>query len=278
MPNTDIKRQLEQRTWGAMLTYAFMRFESALVIAVVLVLTFLLPHPFSWWPWWGWIALGVVGEALIVFTSLTDPATSQAVVADMLREQYNPGHLITPKRREQVERALTYRRSIAALLAQKQPGSLRDRLDQVAADMDAWLGQIYRLAERLDQLTTDSILTQDRQSAVQEMRDLQARLTLKNDPSVRQSLELAVKGRQAQVDTLKHLDETVDRAEAQMEATLAALATIYSQMVLIGAREGEGASTDRLTDNIQEQVAALKDVLDAMDEVYRSRGTPSPAT
>ncbi len=58
-----------------------------------------------------------------------------------------------------------------------------------------------------------------------------------------------------------------------MENTLAALGTLYTQLQLIGAKDVDSGRTQRLQEDIAEQIASLQDIAEAMDEVYTSWGS-----
>ena len=90
MSKDNIRVSIEQRAQRAIIQHAFLRWESALVIAGAILLSVFLPQPFPWWPWWGWLALGLIAEGLIVYTSVADVDTAAAVVADIFREQFDP--------------------------------------------------------------------------------------------------------------------------------------------------------------------------------------------
>ena len=62
----------------------------------------------------------------------------------------------------------------------------------------------------------------------------------------------------------------MDRAELQLENTLTALGTVYSQALLLDARDMDSTKTQRLRDNISEQVASLNDLQSSLDEVYQA--------
>ncbi|MCS7060934.1 MAG: hypothetical protein RMN25_07180, partial [Anaerolineae bacterium] len=74
--------------------------------------------------------------------------------------------------------------------------------------------------------------------------------------------------RQAQVASLDKLADTMSRAELQIENTLTALGTVYSQLLLIDARDVNSARTQRLRESIVDQVHSLQDLLTSIEEVY----------
>ncbi len=69
---TTVRSDIQRRAQSAIIQYAFLRWESALIIGLTLVLFFLFPKPFPWWPPAAWLLLGLVGLAALVYSSLTD--------------------------------------------------------------------------------------------------------------------------------------------------------------------------------------------------------------
>ena len=65
----------------------------------------------------------------------------------------------------------------------------------------------------------------------------------------------------------------MDRAELQLEHTLTAMGTIYSQMLLVGAKDVDSGRVKRLREEVADEVQGLQDVLDSMDEVYATSST-----
>jgi hypothetical protein len=71
-----------------------------------------------------------------------------------------------------------------------------------------------------------------------------------------------------QIETINTLEKTMQRAELQLETTMTALGTIYSQTMLVGAKDIDSGRAKRLRQDIDSEVSELGDVLLAMDEVY----------
>ncbi len=268
MADTRRRNSLEARALTAMVSHALFRLESALTIALTIVLIFLYPAPFYWWRWWYWLVLGVVGEALIVASSLSDSATAAQVVADMLRETCNPAEIRTPALRAQVERALEYRRRMAEAMANAPSGPLREHLQETTAGIADWIRNIFALARRLDAYQRDDLIRSDRANVQTELRTLQARLEHERDEATRAELQEALQGKTLHKENLERLHSTMERAQVQLEATLTALGTVYSQLLLAGARQIDSARARRVEESIHEQVASLNDLLSAMNEVY----------
>jgi tetratricopeptide (TPR) repeat protein len=262
---------LKERTWVTMLSYAFFRLESALTIALILLLTFFLPYPFAWWKWWYWLALGLVAEALIIYTSITDPETGQQLVADMLREQYDPGSLRQAKYRKQLEKALDYHRRMAELIGQLDAGVLKDRLMSTVNGIDAWIANMYHLSRRLDDYEADKVIARDMETVPQALETLKKRLDGERDPAVRAQMEETLASKEAQWQNLQKLRGMMGKADLQLEKTLSDLGNVYSQLRQIEARDVDRGRAQRIAEDNSDQVATLQDIVDSMDEVYSAR-------
>jgi len=271
MPQESIRLSIEKQARQAIIQHAFMRWESAVVIAGTILLSFFFTHPFPWWPWWGWPALGLIAEALIVYTSLIDAETAAAVVADLFREQFAPRQVRNRKLREKLSQALEYRARIDRAVRQQRPGVLRDHLADMADDIDDWIAHMFRLARRLDAYRSDEVIRRDLKAVPREIENLDARLRLETDPAVRRQMEATLASKIAQRRSLERLDDTMERAELQMDHSLSALGTVYSQLLLIGVREVDSGRARRLREDIRDQVASLQDILASINEVYDYR-------
>jgi hypothetical protein len=253
-----------------MLSYAFFRLESALTIALTIVLLFLFPTPFAWWRWWYWLLIGVIAESLIIYTSMSDVATGARVVAEMLRQEFNPEELRSKKYRERMERALEYRERIEGVVRLTREGVLKEHLNETAREITDWLAQIFRLSKRLDAYEADEVIRRDIRSVPSSIKNLKERLEEEDDEEVRKQLRQTIAGKEAQLESLRRLQNTMEMAEYQLESTLTALGMVYSQLLLLGAKDVKGARARRLREEIAEQIASLQDLLSAMDEVYKA--------
>jgi hypothetical protein len=271
MSKDSIRVSIEQQARRAIVQHAFLRWESAVIIAGTLLLTVFLPRPFAWWPWWGWLALGVVAEALIVYTSLTDLDTAAAVVAGIFREQFDPRQVQDNGLRGKLIQAVEYRERIDRGVRQQRENVLREHLQDMAGGIDDWISQMFRLARRLDAYRSDHVIARDQKDVPKEIENLSARLRLETDAAVRQQMEATLAGRIAHRRSLTKLDDTMTRAELQMDHSLAALGTVYSQILLMGAREVDSGRAQRLREDIRQQVLSLQDVVDSINEVYDYR-------
>jgi hypothetical protein len=263
---------IRSRAWSAILSHAIFRFESAVTIALTILLAYFFPRPFEWWQWWYWLVIGAVAEALIVYTSIQDVDTGARVVADMFREEFNPAVVKTQKLRAAVQRALDYRNRIEELIRQSEAGVLREHLKDSTAGIADWIAQIFRLAQRLDAFERDEMIRQDAASAPAELRELERRIAREDDGAVREQARVALESKRAQVQNLEKLTQTMEQAELQLDATLTALGTVYSQLMLIRSKDDiEDSRAQRLRGDIAEQVARLNELQGAMGEVYQGK-------
>ncbi|MBI1801773.1 MAG: hypothetical protein HYR71_09120 [Chloroflexi bacterium] len=262
-------RDIRSRAWSAILAYAIFRWESAGTIALTILLAYFVPQPFAWWRWWYWLLIGVAAEALIIVTSVGDVNTGARVVSDLFRQEFDPSSIASPKYRAEVERALEYRRRTEELIRQSEAGVLQQHLQESTSGVSDWIAQIFRLAQRLDVYERDDLIKQDAASTPGELRTLTARVQREPDEGVREQARQALASKQAQWQNLEKLQQTMEKAELQLDATLTALGTVYSQLVLIRSKDDIADSrAQRLRADIAEQVAQLNDLQKAMDEVY----------
>jgi hypothetical protein len=260
---------LRTRAWSAILSYAIFRWESALTIALTILLIYFVPQPLPGFQWWFWLILGGIGEALIIYTSIGDVDTGARVVSDLFRQEFNPDLIKLPKYRTALERALSYRSRIEESIRKSEAGILQQHLQESTAGISDWIAQIFRLAQRLDAYERDDMIRQDIASAPLMLRDLETRLQREPDPAVREQVRLALASKQEQWQNLQKLTQTMAQAELQLEATLTALGTVYSQLVLIHSKDDiQDSRAQRLRDNIADQIAQLSSLQEAMDDVY----------
>lgn len=267
----ESKETLERRAQKAMLQHAIFRWESAVVIALTLLLTVFGPRidAVSFLPAWTWLLGGLLAEALLVYSSYTDAETGRKVVAEMLEDQFEPERLLDKKLQSQVEEALDYRSRITAAIRERRDSVLKDSLEETAAEIDEWLESIYTLARRLDRYKQEKeVLERDKRRAAERIRQLEARSDVENDPKIKIQIEQTTESMRRQISTIEALEKTMDRANLQLENTLSALGTIYSQTMLVGAKDIDSGRAQRLSSDIAGEVQELDNILLAMDEVY----------
>jgi biopolymer transport protein ExbB/TolQ len=263
------RSELQKKARSAMLQYAFLRWESAVVLAGTILLTALWPRPFSWWPVWGWSLLGLVGLVGLVYSSLTDVETNARVLLQLFQQQFDPRKIKDQALRREVETALEYQRRIEAQARQQRPGALRDRLENTANQLSDWIGNIYELALRLDDYRRNELLAREQETVPREIEELAARRKLESDSALQRKLDQVLESKGKQWQTLRALDTRMKQAELQLEQSMTALATVHSQLQLIDARDVDSGRSARLEVDIKEQVEQLDDLINSINEISK---------
>ena len=265
---------LRQRARGKILQNAIFNPLSAFVIAAGIVLVgvgvqipVLGGAPLYLQPVW-WLA-GVVPLWMgVVGANLANRQAGEQAVSQVLREQFDVDRIANPTLRMNVAQAIAYRERIDKAVTRFADSAMQGRMQDVANQVEEWVRNIYTLSSRLDAYHNDSIIKNDLASVPESIKKLKQRLANEHDDGIKRELNDTISRRQAQSDSLLKLDNTMERAELQLENTLTALGTVYSQMLLVDARDVDSNKAQRLRDNIAEQVNSLQDVITSMDEVY----------
>jgi hypothetical protein len=265
---------LRKRAQRAIIENAIFDWKSAVIIALTVLLIAFGPN----WvegslrlQWWHFLIGGAVAWLALIVSIMTDPAANAKAVADLLRRDFNPATLENEQARTWVEKALEYRRRIAETVARTREGVLRDHLGDMAGQIDEWITNLYHLAQRLDAFENDEVIHQDMRSVPLAIQNLQAKLKVEDDASVREQMQQTIESKRAQLANLQQLENMMQKAELHMDTTLTAMGTIYSQLLLVGVKDVDSGRAQRLRQDITEQVKQLEDVASSMDEVYRTR-------
>ncbi len=260
---------LEKRVQKTILQESFFRWESALLIAFTLLLAVFGPNFVDFIPAWGWLLGGGIAEGALVYSSLSDPEFGRKVVANMLRHEFRPESLRDKELQRQINQALDYRTRINQAIRGQHDSLLKDELGQTASQIDDWLENIYDLAKRIDRYQQErTILVRDYQQATKRAKELKDELQHATNPAVKEQIQTTLDGIQQQLTSLDNLESTIQRAELQLENTLTHLGTIYSQTMLVDAKDIDSGRAKRLRHEIDEEVTELNDVLLAMDDVH----------
>lgn len=273
---SSFANELERRARRAIFWHAFLRWESAVVVALSLVISSFLGllALIGLFPlWWTFVALGIgfLFEAVVFVSSITDEKENARVVAALLRDQYKPKNLKSRKLKAQLNKALEYQGLIISTLQRTREGVLHDRLARATESVDDWIEAIYRLATRLDVYERNQVIKRDLRSVPLAIKNFKKRLAAEDNPTVQETLRNTIADKERQWKHLSRLQNTMEEAEYQLESTLASLGTVYAQLQTIDLRGAEKGRTERLHQEIDEQVAQLQDLSQAMDEVYRAR-------
>jgi hypothetical protein len=279
MTQSSVGVELEKRAGRAILTRAVYRWESAVIIALttglaLLTLTGLIPALFGVFQWWFWLILGALGEIGLVWSSVKDPEFRAKAVAEMFRESFKARDVHDQALRSQVDKALEYRDKIDEAIAKSREGVMRDHMADVSRGITQWMENVYRLAKRLDAYVTDDTLRQDMQAVQPAIESLKKRLALEDDETVKRQISQTIAQKQIQWDNLRKLQNVMEQAQFQLESTITAMGTVYSQVMILSARDVASGRAQRLQQDIADQVQALQDVVHTVDEVYQAGADP----
>jgi hypothetical protein len=264
----------------AILTYSLFRTQNALIIAAIILLTgcisLALLSPL------GVLAGLVVGsltglamlvlaEILFLYLSFKDEKLHAQAVAEFLEAEvdFEPAKISDKELASKVDKALEYWALIDDTVEKAPEGVLRDRLEETTKEATHWLQAVYNLAERVDKFRKNEVIERDLKSVPRAIDDYQAKLALEDNPEVRQQLERTIADKERQLRTLENLQNSMEKADYQLDSTISSLGTIYSQLLLVGNKDEEGGRISRLQEEISEQVYRLEDLTEAMDEVYQ---------
>lgn len=274
----NAEKSYRDRVQRALLEHAFFRWESAATLGITAILS-----AGSWilgyvdvippWIWPICLALGLIGEGALVYSSMHDPEVGQRVVAQLLKDEFHPEQLRSRALQARLDQAFDYRSRIEAAIRNRPDTMLKETLTETAQQIDQWLKNLYGLAQRLDQYHVDAEqLNKDYDRVSKRSQQLAQKLSRERDPAVADQMEKTLESMARQLQTIEKVRNTMTQAELQLEHTLSALGTIYSQAMLFDAKGVNKRQASRLSEEISEEINQLDDVLHAMDEVYADDG------
>ncbi|MBN1314124.1 MAG: hypothetical protein JXA42_01605 [Anaerolineales bacterium] len=275
------RKELEKRATREMLIHSFFEWKSAVVLALVIILTavtFGLLKLYGLIDQWAWLLavwpiFGILSELALAWSNLNDPEFGRRVVAAMLEEEFSVRRITDRKLSNWIKVALDYRSRIESNIRETSDGILKDHLLDVADEIEQWIKNVYHIARRLDEYMSDSIIKRDRESVPKRIKNLELQLAQEKDAAIRAQLEATLRTQRTHQNHLDKLSNAMQRAELQLESTLSALGTVYSQTLLVEAKDIDSGRAKRLRQDISEQVVELEDLLTAMDEVYKESAT-----
>lgn len=216
--------------------------------------------------------LGIILTPLFIYRGITNEANHAKAVEEMLRPrvQFNPDLIQDRTLRAKVDEALKYWELIENTVSKSTQASMRDRFERTTREVTHWLQAVYDLAARVDKFQLNQVVKQDLQRVPTDIRNLEQKLAREDSPEVKQQLQRTIADKKRQLQTLQSLEDNMEKASYQLDSTISALGTIYSQLLLVGSKDEGGSRVNRLQDEISDQVQRLEDLSEAMDEVYQS--------
>lgn len=267
---TTPRDEVRGRATGAVLRNALFSWQTLITLLVTAILFFAVPTPFEFWQPWMWLILGGLAEAAWVVATLTDPEQAQQAVAREFESQFDLNDIRSPVARQRLSSALEYRRNMQALV-KRSAGAMRISLQGTVDDVTDWIAQMQHLAVQIDAFEENQLVERDRKQVPQQLDKARQRLQMERDDGVRRDLAEQVERLELQLQNLNATANNVRRAEIQLENTLSSLGTVYAQMSMLGTKDIDSGSAQRLRLEIKDEVNSLQDTIHAMDEVQAQR-------
>lgn len=275
MPGDSIHETVERQARRAVLEHAFIRPENAILLAGALLLAFFLPHPLPdlapWWGAWTWLALGAAGVATVSFSAINDQDERDRAVDRLFHEKYDSGGLRDSRLKTKLGKAEDYHQQIKNTVKTQKDGVLKDRMQRTTSEIYDWIGNMVRLARRLDSYRGDPIIKGDREELAKSIPSLEARLQREADERVRRQIETTLADQRRLAENINELENRMKRADLQLDSSLASLGTVYSQLLLLNSKDVDSDRAERLRADIAGEVSSLQDVVDSINEVYDYR-------
>jgi hypothetical protein len=167
------------------------------------------------------------------------------------------------------KRAADYRKQIQGLIKSRRPGLLADRLKDVLQKLTSWEERVGQLSDRLTTYERDGIIRRDFKEVPDRINRLRRQASLEADPEMQQQIERTQAAYEEQYRQLETLARLMRRTRLNLDDTLAAMGTIYSQVQLLNAMDIDSGRAIRIAEEIDAEVIRLNDVLSALSEAYQ---------
>ena len=170
---------------------------------------------------------------------------------------------------DKLTQATAYRQQIIALIKEKTAIKENASLTALIPQVETWAAHVQKLVQRLQAYQADGLLQKDQQAIPTALARLQAEAQTETDPYVQSQLQKTIAEYDRQYDHLQQLAKLMRRTELELEQTLAAMGSIYSQLQLMQSMDIDSRRATNLAEGLDEQVKHLDDLLEAMQEVYQ---------
>lgn len=262
-------QSLEKQVQRAIFEYAFLRWESAGIISATIFLALSL---FPDWLWIGSLLFGLIGEATLVYSSITDPETRRRIRSQVIEKRIkniHPERLHDRVLQQKVKKAIDYYKGIEAAKREGSDNIIKKHLSETTSQIGEWLCNIYGLAQRLDRFQEEKKgLELDKKEVNTRIHRLQQQLQTEHDLKTKQQFQQTLEGRRLHLETLERLENIIKHAELQLERALSDLGTIYSQTILIEARDMDSEQMTKLRQEITQKATWLGDFISEISDLY----------
>ncbi|HPM25342.1 MAG TPA: hypothetical protein PLP66_15645 [Phycisphaerae bacterium] len=174
------------------------------------------------------------------------------------------------------QRAVSYRRKIQSLIKNRRPGPIAERMSGVLQKLTSWEERVGQLADRLTLYEGDELIQRDVREVPGHIARLERQLSLEAEPEMQKQIRRTLSAYEEQERQLELLARVMKRTRLNLDDTLAAMGTVYSQLQVLNAMDLDGATAARIADDVDREVERLNDLLAAMSDVYGSSAEPAP--
>jgi len=171
-----------------------------------------------------------------------------------------------------LEKARVYQEQIEAFIQATADPRSRARLQDLSKQINEWTDAIESMGDRIHRFQRNTVIRHDLETVPEAIAKLENQLADETDEAIRAELGRTLATRKHQLAALQQLRNTMKQAEIKMESTLAALGTIYSQL-LTSQSTDHVADYNRLSAEVNEEVRTLQDHLEALEEVKLGRSS-----
>jgi hypothetical protein len=265
MARENPKTALQRQARNTILRQALLKPQSLMIIAVAL-LAAIFGISFLGAPPAVWLAFGLIGELIYLTATLSDPRANAAAVNTLFTRHYDLADIKNHHARQRMEQALEYYDNIRQA-TRLHGGAMRAQIEATLSEVNDWVEQVYKLARRIDSFEASDLVQRDRVRVPNELNALRLRLEKETNDKVKVELRETIRLMETQLAHLQDLETHIQRADLQLDNTLAALGTIFAQIQLLDAKSVDGGRARRLRQEIQDEVSSLKDTIEAIDDV-----------
>ncbi len=175
--------------------------------------------------------------------------------------------------RDALRDAKHYARLIKTTAQQCPPGLIRDRLGRTVKPVDEWLENLKRLELALAKLYAQRDLNREMRKANTELEQLRRQLVTATSAAQVDSLRALMKSKKKHHSVLEELQGFQNQAELKIRRIASDLGATHAEMLLITARGDFSESRfQRLDENLQDNLAGLRDIMAAMDDMRYMSG------
>lgn len=209
-------------------------------------------------------------------------AQKREPVREPLRRSAAPKPAPIPERpprspAEYRQRAISYRRKIQSLIKMRRPGPIAERMTGVLEKLKSWEERVGQLADRLTLYERDDLIQRDVREVPGHIERLRRQSALEADPDMQRQVQRTLAAYEEQQRQLELLAKVMKRTRLNLDDTLAAMGTVYSQLQVLNAMDIDGSVATRIVADVDREVERLNDLLQAMADVYsQSAETPQP--